>query len=73
MKYLSQASGYRMVHLCLFPNPSRNKKKKKGESSFFFLSGKNKKKVYLHIIWISSGITAMFRTRLLNKYILRCK
>lgn len=32
MKYLSQASGYRMVHLCLFPNPSIHKK---GELSFF--------------------------------------
>lgn len=57
MKYLSQASGYRMVHLCLFPNPSINLKK---VNCPFFVSGK--KTVYLQIMWITSGITAMFRT-----------
>jgi len=45
---------------------------KKKSKLYFFLSEKYKK-MYLHIMWISSGINAMFRTQLLNKYILRCK
>lgn len=63
MKYLSQASCYRMVPY-LFPKPSVDQ---------FFSELDLQKKVYLHSMWVSSGITAMFRTQLLNKYILRCK
>lgn len=73
MKYLSQASCYRMVPY-LFPKPSVDQLKKKKKVGLPFFSELDlQKKVYLHSMWVSSGITAMFRTQLLNKYILRCK
>lgn len=77
MKYFSQTSGYRLVHFCLLLPQKKKKKEKMPQKKrclvLFFKWEVHLKKVYLHITWISSGITAMFRTQLLNKYILRCK